>query len=273
MTTIAPITIAQLTQAEVDGTGVFDVLMRATKGHLEQEYNKNRIKGGEYATVYLGSLEHVLRAALQFLLEKDKNLYEAELIRAQVLLAEAELAKTLVDTQRLEVEVLKAQAELVILQLNATKIPAEIVLLTAQAGLVTEQAGLVTEQTANAVVERTVLQAQKCKLDAEFDVLQAQKIKVAGETTLLAQKTATEKAQIDELGVDLDSVIGRQKALYKAQTDGFSRDAEQRAADIMVKTWNVRRTTDEGTIADGTNMLNDVTIGRSINKLLQGVGA
>lgn len=266
MEEMLPITLDQLTEANVDGAGAFDVLMRATKGHLEQEYNKNRIKGGEYATVYLGSLEHVLRASLQFVLEKDKNLYEAELIKAQVLLAQAELAKTLVDTQRLEVEVLKAQAELVILQLNATKIPAEIALLTAQAGLV-------TEQTANAVVERTVLQAQKCKLDAEYDVLLAQKIKVAGETTLLAQKVATEKAQVDELGVDVDSVIGRQKALYKAQTDGFLRDAEQKVADIMVKTWNVRRTTDEGTIADGTNMLNDATIGRSINKLLQGVGA
>jgi hypothetical protein len=70
-----------------------------------------------------------------------------------------------------------------------------------------------------------------------------------------------------------DSVVGRQKALYQAQTDGFTRDAEQKAAKLLVDTWSVRRTTDEGTVADGTNMLNDATVGRAITKLLDGVGA
>ena len=41
----------------------------------------------------------------------------------------------------------------------------------------------------------------------------------------------------------------------------------------MADTWNVRRTTDDGTVADTTNMLNDATIGRAINKMLSGVGA
>lgn len=41
----------------------------------------------------------------------------------------------------------------------------------------------------------------------------------------------------------------------------------------MVDSWNVRRTTDEATVADGTNLLNDATIGRTIAKLLAGVGA
>ena len=69
MTAIA---VTDLTQSTLDGTGVFDVLMRATKAHLEAEYNKNRIKGAEYATVYLGSLEPVLRTSLDFLLQKQK---------------------------------------------------------------------------------------------------------------------------------------------------------------------------------------------------------
>ena len=59
------ITIANLTQATVDGTGVFDVLMRANKAHLEAEFAKGRIKGSEYATVYLGSLQAVLQTAFQ----------------------------------------------------------------------------------------------------------------------------------------------------------------------------------------------------------------
>lgn len=219
-----PLTVNDLTLATLDGTGVFDVLMRANKAHLESEYQKNRIKGPEYATVYLGSLESVMQTSLQFLLNKDKSDLEAQLIQAQI-----------------------------------EKVNAEI--------------DLVKQQTANAVIEAEVLRAQKCKLDAEFDVLLQSKLKTAAEVTLLAQKTQTEKAQTVAMGVDADSVIGRQKALYAAQATGFERDAEQKAAKLMIDSWNVRRTTDEGTVADGTNMLYDPAVGRAVNKLLAGVGA
>jgi hypothetical protein len=121
--------------------------------------------------------------------------------------------------------------------------------------------------------EILVLTAQKCKLEAEYDVLLEQKLKTIAETALLNQKKVTEQAQTSGTGVDADSVIGKQKGLYTAQTDGFARDAEQKAAKVMGDTWNVRRTTDEGTVADGINMLSDVNVGRAITKLLDGVNA
>ena len=228
---ITPITLNDPTLATLDGTGVFDVLMRASKAHLESEFLKNRIKGPEYATVYLGSMEAVLNASVQFLLQKDKNALEAELLEQQVLVAKA--------------EVLKANAQ--VLQIEA--------------------------QTRNLAAELLVLQAQKCKLDAEFDLLKSTNLKTAEEIQLLLWKTNTEKAQTLGMGVDDNSVIGKQKALYGAQTEGFTRDAEQKAAKLMVDSWNVRRTTDEGTVADSTNMLNDAAVGRAVNKLLSGVGA
>lgn len=206
-----------LTTASVTGTGVFDVLMKATKQHLEQEFKQGRIKGPEYSTVYLGSLEAVMRTAVDFLTATQKAAAEILLINAQ--------------------------RELVI------------------------------AQTANAVLEGKVLVAQECKLRAEYDLTMAQIGKVAQENALLMQKVLTEKAQTQATGVDADSVIGRQKALYLAQTNGFTRDAEQKVAKVMVDSWNVRRTTDEGTVADGTNMLNDVAVGRAVSKLLTGVGA
>jgi hypothetical protein len=228
MTAIA---VTDLTQSTLDGTGVFDVLMRATKAHLEAEYNKNRIKGAEYATVYLGSLEPVLRTSLDFLLQKQKIALEAQLLEQQIILA--------------GVEVLKANA----------------------------QVALMEQQTINAGIEATVLQAQKCKLDAEYDLILGQVLKTTTENALLTQKVVTEKAQTSSVGIDGDSVIGKQKALYHAQTEGFARDAEQKTAKLLADTWNVRRTTDEGTVADSTNMLNDATVGRAINKMLAGVGA
>lgn len=247
-----PLTTADLTQATLEGAGVFDTLMRANKAHLEAEFNKNRIKGAEYATVYLGSLESVMRASVEFLLNRDKLSMESQLIEQQILLA--------------QVQVTKAQAELAILQQTVLKIPHEIALLQAQT------ANTVAEGL-NIPMQGQVLYAQKCKLEAEFDLLQMDKLKTNAEIALLTQKTVTEQAQTIELGVDANSVIGKQKALYAAQTAGFARDAEQKAAKLMTDTWSVRRTTDEGVVADGVNKLSDLHIGQAVAKMLAGVGA
>lgn len=288
---IAPIPVSALTEGTLEGTGIFDVLMRVTKVHLEAEYVKNRIKGPEYSTVYLGSLESVMRNSMDFLLQRQKAALEAELMAQQVLVAQAEVQKMAAEVDLAKEKVLLAKVELEIMNLNKAKIPAEIDHLEAQTGLINTQrtlaetksphelahldaqTALVGQQKDNAVLEGTVLVAQECKLRAEYDVLMASKDKTAAENALLVQKNVTEKAQTISLGVDADSVIGKQKALYQAQTDGFSRDAEQKAAKLMVDSWNVRRTTDEGTVADGTNMLADVVVGRAVNKMLTGVGA
>lgn len=214
---MAAIPVTSLTEATTTGAGVFDVLMRATKAHLEQEYSQGRIKGAEYSTVYLGAMQSAMQFAVQFLLSKEKSAAEIAEIEART--------------------------------------------------------ALLVQQKLNAVTEGLVLQAQKCKLDAEYDVLLQTKLKTVEEVGLLAQKKVTEVAQTVALGVDDNSVIGRQKGLYLAQTNGLARDAEQKAAKLMVDSWNVRRTTDEATVADAVNMLNDATVGRAVNKLLTGVGA
>lgn len=245
------LTNADLTTTTLDGTGIFDVLMRAAKAHLEEEFKKGRLKGPEYSTVYLGSMEAVLKASLDFLLQKNKNDLEATLLQKQIELAEK--------------EVLKAAAELDILEAQLLKVPQEVLLLTAQTALT-------TQQTANAVIEGTVLTAQKCKLDAEFDLLQETKLKTVQEKELLLWKVATEKAQTLATGVDDNSVVGKQKLLYAAQTAGFTRDAEQKVAKLMSDTWNVRRTTDEATAADPAH-LGDTYVARAVDKMLTGVGA
>lgn len=150
--------------------------------------------------------------------------------------------------------------------LLAEKVKADI-------ALVESQKLLADQQLLNAQIEKTVLVAQECKLRAEYDATMEQKLRTAAETAVLNQKLVTERAQTQAVGVDPDSVIGRQKKLYEAQTTGYSRDAEQKAADLMIRSWATRRTTDEGTVADATNMLNDAAIGRAVNKLLAGVDA
>ncbi len=235
------ITVADLTTTKLNGTGVFDILMQATTAHLESEYHKNRIKGPEYATVYLGSLEPVLNTALNFLLQRDKLNLEQQLLEQQLILARVEVRK----------------AEATILQIEA-------------------QVKLTEQQAANALVEQGVLQAQVRKIDAEIKLLVLNEAKTNQEIQLLLWKTNTEKGQTIAAGTEDNSVIGKQKLLYAAQTSGFNRDAEQKATKLLIDTWNVRRTTDEGTIATDTgttpNYLGDRTLGRAVSKLLAGVG-
>lgn len=297
---MAEIVLAELTAGTLAGDGVFDKLMAATKAHLEAEFTKNRIKGAEYSQVYLGALDNVLANSVQFLLQKKNVGLQADLLAKQILLAQAEIERAAVILQQEEVK-------LEILMNEKDKTAAEILLITAQAALTTQQklnlikdldkttaeiaqlgatklqteaqtvqlaaqTALTTQQKLNAVTENTVLIAQECKLRAEYDVLLSTNLKTAAETTLLTQKVATEKAQVTGLGVDQDSVIGRQKLLYQAQTDGFKRDAEQKAAKLYVDVWSARRMTDEATQANATNGLDEAITGQVMAKLRAGVG-
>lgn len=215
--TTTPVTIADLTAASLDGAGVFDVLMRAHKAHLDEQFTKGRIKGPEYATVYLGMLESAMQGALAFLASKTEISLKADLLEKQIALAE--------------------------------------------------------QQRLNAVTEGTVLTAQEAKTQAEILLLGETQLKTVEEKALLVQKTATELAQTRSTGVDDNSVVGKQKILYQAQADGFANDNKQKVAKIMVDSWNVRRTTDEATVADSTNKLDDASVGSAVAVLLASVGA
>src|SRR3546814_4927761 len=70
--------------------------------HLDEEFSRNRIKGGEYAQVYLGSLTQILQTATQFLLQKDQAALQAQLIQAQVVLAEQQAARSEEHTSELQ---------------------------------------------------------------------------------------------------------------------------------------------------------------------------
>ena len=240
MPIVAPpkVVLEDITTGAVAGTGNFDKLMQTMSLHMEQEYKKGRIVGKEYSTVYLGALNHVLDKAVEFTLEVDKSWLEIEVLRLQA--------------EKLEVEKLKVSAE---------------------TDLINAQIPKIQQETLNLVKEGVVLDKTACKLAAEFDLILEQKVKVAMETTLLNQKVATEKAQTDGTNIDALSVLGKQISLYGAQTSGFYRDAEQKGTEILVKSWSVRRTTDDATPADATNKLADKYIGMGVDRLLIGMGA
>ena len=256
-TVVTPPALTPIEQADL--LGGFDALMKASKLYLDAEYAQNRIRGPEFSQVYLGSMQSNLAAAMNFLLQRQAANQEALVKAKQLALMDLQFEIT-------EQQLLQALAQ-------TSQINAQSQFINAQRGQIEAETALTVQKTDNALIEKDVLIAQKCKLQAEFDVLMLTKTKTTSETALLEQKMLTEKAQTTSLGVDADSVVGRQKQLFVAQTNGFARDAEQKAAKLWIDSWNVRRTTDEtGTLASSTNKLDDASIGQVMTKLMQGIG-
>lgn len=59
------------------GTGVFDKLLAAVNKNIELQYTAGRIKGADYANVYLGGIQSVLQQSIEYVLRE-------KLIAAQV---------------------------------------------------------------------------------------------------------------------------------------------------------------------------------------------
>lgn len=98
-TEVAPIDVAALTSGTVEGTGVFDVMMRSLSAHLDDQAKKNRITGAEYAKVYLGGVHAVMQYGVQFLLGKDRSYWENLQLQASVRLAQAQEVRAHADIQ------------------------------------------------------------------------------------------------------------------------------------------------------------------------------
>lgn len=282
---MATIELDDLTEGSLKGSGVFDRLMQTVKAHLDEEYKQNRIKGSDFSTVYLGAMTTILEQSSGFLLAKEKVSLESQLMEQQILLAQKEVEKADAQIELVRQQTQNALAELAIIQANASKVAAEVALMEVQArkveqdilnsvkeaSLIDVQKAKLEQDTLNAVTEGANLVKQGCLLDAQYDLTMEQKLKVASETTLLAQKLVTERAQTVSSAVDPDSVMGQQKKLYEMQAAGYKRDAEQKAARILTETWQVRKTTDAGTLADSSNKLANEYIGMAITKLLEGI--
>ncbi len=252
--TVTVPSVAELTSGSINGTGIFDILMQAVKVHLKEEYGLQRITGKDYATVYLGALTAVLQQAVQYAVsyrQTERLAAEIGLIRQQTV---TELAKTdnaiplgLGFNDSTEIEGLTA---------------AEIARLEAEGKLTEQKTQTELAQTSGYVIPGYGLtKPEQTDLDG---LLQAQ-------INLLLQKTVTETGQVDDAAAP-GGIIQRQRDLYSAQTEGFFRDAEQKAAKMMIDTWSVRRTTDDG-LTSGDAGLGDSAIEAVVLKMRAGINA
>lgn len=104
---MADIQVSDLTNATSlsDGTGVFDKLIQAVELRIENQFQKGRITGTDFATVYLGSLQSVLTQAITFILQEQEAGLKADVLDRQVLKVEEEIAGIVASTAKIYAEI------------------------------------------------------------------------------------------------------------------------------------------------------------------------
>lgn len=103
--------------------GLFDQLMTTVKYHLDKEYDQQRIRGSEYAKVYLGSLESVMGNTTQYLLG--------------IMLIDEQRAQLRLENEKLQFEIdellpllkTKTQSEIDLIESQISKTAQEILFL------------------------------------------------------------------------------------------------------------------------------------------------
>lgn len=220
------LTLDELTTGAIDGTGVFDVVMRAVSAHLQEQAQKNRITGADYARTYLGALESTLAQSVNFLLGRDRATWEAISLRQNALAAAVSVARAKADlvtakytaiaqkltAARVQVEAYTARAEYATSKLGLSVSYQGILQSEAQTGLINENydtaradtkdtlrdnvtpiGGMKSIQKQTAQKQMELVTAQSLLTNEQYEAARAQTKNTLSDGTAIAGLVAVEK--------------------------------------------------------------------------------
>ena len=222
----------------------------------------------------LASVEKDLRIAQVGLAETEKDIavynlanktpVEVELLQAQTDNAQSQIALT-------EAQVIKITEENKVIPYTIERIQAEIANMTRQSDILEKELEIKISSLALQDKQLLLADAELEVRRLELEVKRAEVESAKAQAQLYAAKVLTENAQTMD-AAHPNSVLGSNIAVLRAQAAGYARDAEQKAAKILVDAWNVQRNTDEGITANANNLLYDTSIGKAVSAMLRGAG-
>lgn len=222
----------------------------------------------------LASVDKDLRIAQVGLAETEKDIavynlanktpVEVELLQAQTDNAQSQIALT-------EAQVVKITEENKVIPYNIERIQAEIANMTRQSDILEKELEIKISSLALQDKQILLADAELQVRVLELDVKRAEVESAQAQAQLYAAKVLTENAQTMD-AAHPNSVLGSNIAVLRAQAAGYARDAEQKAAKILVDAWNVQRNTDESISANASNLLYDTSIGKAVAAMLRGAG-
>ena len=222
----------------------------------------------------LAGVEKDLRIAQVGLAETEKDIavynlanktpVEVELLQAQTDNAQSQIALT-------DAQVIKITEENRLIPYTIERIQAEIANMTRQSDILEKELEIKISNLALQDKQLLLADAELQVRVLELDVKRAEVEAAQAQAELYAAKVLTENAQTMD-AAHPNSVLGSNIAVLQAQAAGYARDAEQKAAKILVDAWNVQRNTDEGITANADNLLYDTSIGKAVSAMLRGAG-
>lgn len=222
----------------------------------------------------LAGVEKDLRIAQVGLAETEKDIavynlanktpVEVELLQAQTDNAQSQIALT-------EAQVVKITEENKVIPYNIERIQAEIANMTRQSDILEKELEIKISSLALQDKQLLLADAELEVRKLELEVKRAEVESAQAQAQLYAAKVLTENAQTMD-AAHPNSVLGSNIAVLRAQAAGYARDAEQKAAKILVDAWNVQRNTDESISANADNLLYDTSIGKAVSAMLRGAG-
>jgi hypothetical protein len=252
--------ITDLTTGALNGSGAFDQLMAATKLHLIEEYEKGRITGDEYTTVYLGAMQSVLAQSVQYLVNQqtqEKVLAEIGLIRQKTVTELAQTDNLIVDglgfNDSTAVEGLVAEQILVAKQqvLESTQ-----KVLTAIEETTLIQQKVITELLNSETATTGLTAPYGAWSGGAFDGMAIQQIdKVQAEAEHIRQKTVTEIANVsnalpDTYAESSNTTLEGLLEVAKLKTEAEVDLLDQKTVSELAQTYNTIPV-NEGLVATG----------------------
>lgn len=81
------------TNVHWDGDGILDKMLKVINSNIKIQYDEGRLKGAEYADVYLGAMQVALTESIKFLLNKDLIEKQIEGMDVKTAIDEVQLAE------------------------------------------------------------------------------------------------------------------------------------------------------------------------------------
>lgn len=183
--TITRLTQEELTTGDVNGTGMFDGLMRSLSAHLNVEHKAGRISGKEYSQAYIAMTQQAMGTAVQYLLNRDQSYWTSQLVQQQAQAAQAEAVRA-----RVAIAIAREQ-------LKSSEIEKQVQAVSYANGkqrlaLGEAEYDLTIKQQAKADIEiASLLPAEASRIQAQTSQITAQKDKTLQETSSIIPAQAS----------------------------------------------------------------------------------
>lgn len=203
ITPCVDIDINQLTTGTLDGTGVFDILMKTSREHLIREHSAGRITGQDFTQAYISMMQAVMAQATQYALMKDKTAYDISLVSAQTNLIKQQEDNAIKEGLSIEANTAFTEARTLTEVSNKELVDQQVLTQTFQQEdikqstlLKVAQEAQIDAETLNIPKQGDLLTQQKANLTAEAlnipkqgELIEAQIAKNTEETIAISKQT------------------------------------------------------------------------------------